>query len=122
MECYDNSMSDFKKLQNEIIKFRDERDWKQFHNPKDMAISLTLEAAELLEHFQWKNTSEIDNYIKTHKSEISDELADVMYWVLLISHDLDINLEAEFERKMAANEEKYKIEKSKGNHKKYTEL
>jgi dCTP diphosphatase len=122
VECYDNSMSDFKKLQNEIIKFRDERDWKQFHNPKDMAISLTLEAAELLEHFQWKNTSEIDNYIKTHKSEISDELADVMYWVLLISHDLDINLEAEFERKMAANEEKYKIEKSKGNHKKYTEL
>ncbi len=115
-------MSDIKKLQDKVIKFRDDRNWKQFHNPKDMAISLTLEAAELLEHFQWKNTSEIDKYVKTHKSRISDELADVMYWVLLISHDLDINLVEEFERKMSANEEKYNIEKSKGNHMKYTEL
>lgn len=115
-------MNDIGKLQKRIVDFRDARDWKQFHNPKDMAISLTLEATELLEHFQWKNSNEIDKYVRTNKHEISNELADVLYWVLLMSHDLDVDLVDEFERKMSENEKKYDVKKSKGIHKKYTEL
>jgi NTP pyrophosphatase (non-canonical NTP hydrolase) len=115
-------MSDLKDLQQRIISFRDARDWKQFHNPKDTAISLTLEASELLEHFQWKNAPEIEAYVKEHKTEIADELVDVLYWVLLIAHDLEIDVAKASEAKMAQNEAKYPVEKSKGKHTKYTEL
>ena len=105
-----------------IVKFRDARDWKQFHNPKDMALSLTLEAAEVLEHFQWKNPQEIEEYIKTNKEEIGEELADALYWILLMSHDLGIDILDASKKKIAKSELKYPIEKAKGNHKKYTEL
>ena len=81
-------MSEIKKLTDLVIAFREERDWKQFHNPKDCAISLSLEASEVLEHFQWKTPEEIKKYIETHKEDIGEELADVFYWVLLMSHDL----------------------------------
>jgi NTP pyrophosphatase (non-canonical NTP hydrolase) len=109
-------------LQKRIVAFRDARDWKQFHNPKDMALSLALEAAELLEHFQWKNGKEIDAYIKKHKDEIADELVDVLYWVLLMSHDLKIDLKTAFDRKQKKNDKKYPVAKAKGRHAKYTEL
>jgi len=79
-------MLDIKKLTQKIIKFRNARDWKQFHDPKDLAISLTLEAAEVLEHFQWKSKEEMRKYIRTNKNHIGEELADVFYWVLLMSH------------------------------------
>lgn len=115
-------MSDIKQLTKRIIDFRDARDWKQFHNPKDLALSLSLESAEVLEHFQWKNGEELDLYVKNHKDDIAEELADVLYWVLLMSHDLDIDILDSLQRKMDKNEAKYDLEKSKGNHKKYTEL
>jgi NTP pyrophosphatase (non-canonical NTP hydrolase) len=115
-------MSEFKKLQNEIIKFRDERDWKQFHNPKDMAISLNLEASEFLEHFQWKSPEEIEHMVKNSKEDLAEELADVLHWVLLISADLDIDLDKSLKAKLKKNALKYPVEKAKGNHKKYTEL
>lgn len=115
-------MSEMKKLQDLVVQFRDARDWKQFHNPKDVAISLVLEATEFLEHFQWKNENEIRQLLDTKKSEVSDELADVLYWVLLIANDLDINLQKSLNNKMIANNAKYPIEKSKGKHTKYTEL
>lgn len=102
-------MSDIKKLTDKVVKFRDQRDWKQFHNPKDCAISLSLEASEVLEHFQWKNKEEIEQYIKDHKGEVSEELADVLYWVLLMSHDLNINLPQAFNKKLKKNEKKYPI-------------
>jgi NTP pyrophosphatase (non-canonical NTP hydrolase) len=105
-------------LARRIIAFRDERDWKQFHSPKDVAISLVLEASELLEVFQWKN-GELSS---DQKQRIGEELADVLYWVVLLSHDLGIDLPAVFERKMAKNEAKYPVAKSKGSSKKYTEL
>ncbi|MFA6386165.1 MAG: nucleotide pyrophosphohydrolase [Candidatus Paceibacterota bacterium] len=111
-----------KKLTEKIIKFRDARDWKQFHNPKDCAISLSLEAGEVLEHFQWKNKEEIEEYVKTHKEHISKELADVLYWVLLMSHDLKIDIEKAFEIKMKENAKKYPISKAKGKHTKYNQL
>lgn len=115
-------MTDIEKLITKIVAFRDARDWKQFHNPKDLAVSLTLEAAEVLEHFQWKSTEEIKDYIKTHKDHIGEELADVFYWVLLMSHDLDIDIVEAFEKKMLQNENKYPVEKAKGKHTKYNEL
>lgn len=115
-------MQKIEDLTRRIIAFRDARDWKQFHNPKDCAISLSLEAAEVLEHFQWKNKEEMDAYVKTNKIEISEELADVLYWVLLISKDLDIDVLEALDKKMKKNEDKYPVEKAKGKHTKYTNL
>lgn len=115
-------MSDIKKLTRQILKFRNERDWKDFHYPKDMAISLALEAAEVLEHFQWKTKEETENYLKTQLSHIGDELSDVLWWVLLMSYDLKIDIVKAFGRKLKENEKKYPVEKARGTHKKYTEL
>ena len=115
-------MSDIKDLMEKIIKFRDERDWKQFHNPKDMALSLVLEAGEVMEHFQWKNKEEIEKYIKTNKEEIGEELADVLYWVLLMSYDLKIDVLDALDKKIRKNEKNYPIEKAKGKHTKYNKL
>ena len=115
-------MSDIKKLTRQILKFRNARDWQDFHYPKDMAISLALEAAEVLEHFQWRTKEEIEVYLKTHKSHIGDELSDVLWWVLLMSYDLKIDVVKAFERKLKENEKKYPVEKARGTHKKYTEL
>lgn len=115
-------MSSLHDLQKLVITLRDERDWKQFHNPKDLAISLSLEAAEVMEHFQWKNTEETTEHVQTHKKEIGYELSDLMYIILLFANDLDINLEEVFIEKLEKIKEKYPIELSKGNHKKYTEF
>lgn len=115
-------MSDIKSLQKDIVKFREDRDWEQFHNLKDLAISLTLEASELLEHFQWKTAEETAKRSQKDTEEIGDELADVLYWTLLIANDSGIDLEKSFHKKMKKNAEKYPVEKSKGSHKKYTEL
>ncbi len=115
-------MSDIKELTNDILAFRDERDWKQFHNPKDLAMSLLLEAAEVLEHFQWKSPEEIETYIKTNKEDIAEELADTLYWVLLMSADLDIDIKEALQKKQAKNHAKYPIDKAKGNHLKYNKL
>jgi len=109
-------------LVQRIVDFRDARDWKQFHNPKDLALSLVLESTEVMEHFQWKNKEEMEKYVVSHKEDIGDELADVLYWVLLMSHDLDIDILEALERKQEKNEQKYPEDKSKGNHTKYTNL
>jgi NTP pyrophosphatase (non-canonical NTP hydrolase) len=113
---------EIKKLQKLIVKFRDARDWKQFHNPKDIALSIILESAELIEHFQWKSKEEMEEYVKTDKKHIGEELVDVFYWILLMAYDLDIDLPSTLKKKMKKNEEKYPIEKARGSHKKYTEL
>src|SRR3990167_4139318 len=115
-------MPDLKKLQQRVVEFRGARDWEQFHNPKDTAVSLLLEAAEFLEHFQWKSSDEIKAHIKQKHADVSEELCDVLYRVLLIAHDLEIDIEKEFERKMKKNETKYPVSKAKGRHTKYTEL
>lgn len=115
-------MSDIRNLQEKIAQFVKDRDWSQFHNPKDLAISLNLEASEVLEHFQWKSEKEMLEYVKTHKEEVGEELADVLYWVLLMANNMDIDVVAASEKKLEKNAKKYPVEKSKGNHKKYTEL
>ncbi len=115
-------MKSIEELTKKIIAFRNARDWKQFHNPKDLAISLCLEAAEVLEHFQWKSKEEIEEYVKTHKEHIGEELADVLYWVLLVSHDLDIDILDALDKKIDENEMKYPVGKSKGKYTKYNKL
>jgi NTP pyrophosphatase (non-canonical NTP hydrolase) len=115
-------MSDIDDLTKKVLLFRDERNWKQFHNPKDLAISLVLEATELLEHFQWKNPEEMTEYVAKNKPVIGEEIADVLYWILLISNDLDIDLSAALVQKLKINAEKYPVELSKGKHTKYNKL
>jgi len=115
-------MNQIKALTKIINDFNIARDWKQFHNPKDVAISLSLEASEVLEHFQWKSSEEIKKYVKENKKAIADELADVFYWVLLMSSDLDIDIEKALKLKMKENEKKYPIKKAKGKHTKYDKL
>src|SRR3989338_1893059 len=115
-------MKKIEELTKRIIAFRDARDWKQFHNPKDLALSLVLEAAEVMEHFQWKNKEEMEKYVETNREEIGEELADVLYWVLLMSHDLNLDVLDALERKMKKNEEKYPEDKAKGKHAKYNKL
>lgn len=114
--------NDIEKLQKLITDFRDARDWKQFHNPKDMILSLILETSELAEHLQWKTEAEIGEYLTVHKGDFAEELADVFYWTLLIANDFEIDLKAAMEDKMRKNNAKYDVKKAKGNHKKYTEL
>lgn len=117
------SMSaDLHELTRKILEFRDARNWKQFHNPKDMALSLTLEAAELLEHFQWKNGQELDRHVSENRMAIGEELADVLYWVLLMSKDINVDIVGAFENKMKKNAEKYPIEKARNSKEKYSEL
>ena len=117
-------MSDIKEILDRVVAFRDARDWKQFHNPKDCALSLALEAAEVMECFQWKSQDDIEDFLKTNegKEKVADELADVLYWVLLMSNDLEIDIKKAFERKIQKTEEKYPIEHAKGRYTKYTEL
>lgn len=115
-------MSQIDDLIQKIIAFRDARDWKQFHTPKDLAISLLLESAEVAEHFQWKSDAEISEHLQKHKSDVAAELADVLYWVLLMSHDYKIDIAEALAQKLDENEKKYPISKSRGQHKKYTDL
>ena len=102
----------FRAVTNRIREFRDLRDWKQFHNPKDMAVAISIESSELLEHFLWKSPVEVDRCVSDKRAEISDELAD----------NLEIDLAQAMEAKIAKNALKYPVDKAKGSNKKYTEL
>lgn len=104
---------------NEVLKFRDERDWKQFHNPKDLAISLCLEAAELLEVFQWSG-EDVKCAEKTDK--IKEELADVINYCILMADACGLDLDEIVREKVKKNNEKYPVEKAYGSKEKYTVL
>jgi NTP pyrophosphatase (non-canonical NTP hydrolase) len=103
----------------EILKFRDERNWKQFHNPKDLAISLTLEASELLENFQWQTSEEA---VDKHFENIKDELADVLIYSILMAEKLNIDLNDVVIKKIEKNSKKYPIDMARNSKKKYTKL
>lgn len=102
-----------------ILKFRDDRDWKQFHNPKDLAISISLEAAELLEVFQWSG-ADVDCNQKMDK--IKEELADVLTYCVLMADACNLDIDQIVQEKSKKNSEKYPVEKAKGNSTKYDEL
>lgn len=109
-------------LTRDIVAFRDARDWKQFHSPKNLSMSLVLEATEVMEHFQWKNEQEIQDYVTTHREDIGEELADTLYYILLISQDLGIDIVDMAQKKLKKNEAKYPISKAKGKHTKHNKL
>ena len=115
-------MNDIKTVTHKLLEFRKKRDWGKFHKPKDLAISLILEASELLEHFQWKSEDEVKKYIKDYKEEVAEELADVFNWVLLLSHDLKIDIIEASLKKIEKNSKKYPTAKAKGKYTKYTKL
>ena len=106
----------------QIREFRDARDWAQFHNPKDMAIAISIEASELLEHFLWKTPAESENRVNEKREEIEDEIADIAIYLFELADNLDINLTEAMKRKISKNEAKYPAEKARGSHAKYTEL
>lgn len=109
-------MSEIKKITNTLLKFRDERDWEQFHNPKDLSIALSIEANELLELFLWKNSEEANT------DKIKEELADVFAYAFLIAEKYNFNIEEIVLEKIKKNAEKYPVEKSKGKSDKYDQL
>ncbi len=109
-------MSDISEIQKKVIAFRDERDWKQFHNPKDLALDITIEAAELLAEFLWKSPEE------ANKGKVQDELADVVIGVLLLADAYGFDIRSIVEQKLEKIALKYPVEKARGRREKYTEL
>ncbi len=104
---------------NQVLKFRDDRNWKQFHNPKDLALSISLEAAELLEIFQWSGA---DTVCEKKKDKIAEELADVLVYCIHMADACGFDMDEIVQAKMKANNEKYPVEKAKDTAKKYTEF
>jgi NTP pyrophosphatase (non-canonical NTP hydrolase) len=112
-------MSDINKLIEALVKFRDERDWKQFHDSKNLAIALSIEVAELNELFLWKDVKESE---QVEIQRIKEELADVFAYALLLAEKHQLNVSEIVMDKIQRNAEEYPVEKAKGNAQKYTEL
>jgi len=109
-------MNDTTEIIQELIKFRNARDWDQFHNPKDLALAINVEAGELLELFLWKNHDEAD------KEKVKEELADIFAFAFLLADKYGLDVKQIIFDKMRTNAEKYPVEKAKGTAAKYTEL
>jgi NTP pyrophosphatase (non-canonical NTP hydrolase) len=111
-------------LVQEIVRFRDARDWRQFHNPKDLSLAISVEAAELLEHFLWKDASQVEALAKDGGAltNLGRELADILIFTLLLADRLGIDPAEAIHKKLQENGEKYPVAKAKGTAKKYTEL
>ncbi len=116
-------MKDLSILVEELRKFRDERDWKQFHNHKDMALSMVLESAEVLEHFQWKSPAEVDTYAQENKADIAEEIADVLKYLVQLADNIGVEdiVQVALD-KLQRDALKYPVDKAKGKHTKYTKL
>ena len=112
----ENKMLDIDNLIDQITKFRDERDWKQFHNSKDLSLALSIEASELNELFLWKKAEDVD------EDRLKEELADVLIYAFLLAKNHNLNIEEILLSKLAVNSKKYPIKKSKGNANKYNKL
>ncbi len=109
-------MKDIKEIIQELIKFRNERDWEQFHNPKDLALAINVEAGELLELFLWKNAEE------ANKEKVKEELADVFAFAFLLADKYNLDVKEIILEKIKRNAKKYPVNKSRGTAKKYNEL
>lgn len=109
-------MSDLDQIIHELVAFRDARDWKQFHNPKDLTLALSIEANELLEQFLWKNATDAD------VEKIKYELADVFAYALLLANHYEFDISSIIREKIELNGKKYPVDKAKGTAKKYDEL
>ena len=109
-------------LRSALRRFAAERDWDQFHLPKNLAIALSVEAAELLEHFQWMPDRESAALAPEKRARVQEELADVLLYLIRLADKLDIDLARAAVDKMAVNAKKYPVRKARGNSKKYTDL
>lgn len=109
-------MADLQRLKEEIINFRNERDWEQFHNPKDLALALSIEAGELNELFLWKKPEE------AKPEKVKEELADVMIYAILLAQFYKFDIVEIAREKLRVNGEKYPVDKAKGNATKYNQL
>lgn len=109
-------MKEIEEITKELLKFRDERDWEQFHNSKDLAIAINIESAELLELFLWKKSEEVNS------AKIKEELADIFSYAFLLAEKHSLNVRDIILEKINQNKERYPIEKSRGSAKKYSEL
>ena len=109
-------------LQERLFKFRKDRDWEQFHSARTLAIALSVEAGELLEHFQWIHEQDVSQVVSERKDEIATEIADLAILLTYLVHDLSLDLERAVADKLLLNEKKYPIEKSKGSPEKYSRL
>ncbi|MCD8879518.1 nucleotide pyrophosphohydrolase [Staphylococcus kloosii] len=112
-------MDEIKNLIKEVNKFRDDRNWRQFHNEKDLALSISLEASELLELFQWKESEEV---VQDKRVRLAEELADVLIYSYMLADNLDFNITEIVEDKLKKNNNKYPVSKSKNNKIKYNDL
>jgi Predicted pyrophosphatase len=108
--------SEIDKITKMIVGFRDKRDWQKFHNPKDLALAISIEAAELNELFLWKNHNEFD------RTRLAEELADVLIYSLLLAHETNLDVKKIVYSKIQKNKRRYPIKKSKGSSKKYNEV
>lgn len=115
-------MNEIKTITSKIKKFRDDRNWMQFHDPKNMAISIILEASELLEHFQWKTKEEVYEYLKANKNDVKEEVADIAMYLFELADNLGIDLIKAMEQKLKKNAKKYPVAKAKGSNLKYNKL
>jgi dCTP diphosphatase len=115
-------MRDINKILRRIKKFRDERDWMQFHNPKDLAAAISIEAAELLQLFLWKKPAEIADCTREKRQQIGEEIADIAIYLLELADNLQIDLVRAIEGKLRVNAKRYPAVKAKGKALKYTEL
>jgi NTP pyrophosphatase (non-canonical NTP hydrolase) len=109
-------------LINALLDFRKARNWEQFHTARNVASALSVEAAELLEHFVWSSDQQIPYIIEEHRAAIESEIADIAILLIYMAHDLSIDLEAVVSTKITINEQEYLLEKSRGTNKKYTDL
>jgi NTP pyrophosphatase (non-canonical NTP hydrolase) len=109
-------MSDFNDLTRELIAFRDAREWGQYHNSKDLALALSIEASELLELFLWKSAEQVD------PERLKEELADVLAYALMLAHNHQLDIGEIIRHKMHLNAQKYPVDKAKGSMRKYTNL
>ena len=115
-------MNDLQRVIERIRQFRDERDWMQFHHPKEMAAGIAIEAAELMELFLWKTEEEQHEIVERKREQIEDELADIGMFLLELADNLGIDLLDAIEAKIEKNAQKYPVAKSKGRSEKYSEL
>jgi dCTP diphosphatase len=117
-----NASDVLERLRDQLRQFAADRDWDQFHSPKNLAIALSVEAAELLEHFQWVSATESAALPDATKAKIREELADVLLYLIRLADKLDVNLGTAAFDKLELNGVKYPVEKSRGSSKKYTEF
>ncbi len=118
-----DSETNIKELKNIVKKFCEDRDWDQFHDAKELAIGMATESGELLQHFRFKNSKQIQEKLLNAKTrdQITEEMADVLFFLIRFAQMYNIDLATEFDKKMKKNNSKYPVDKSRGSNKKYNE-